>query len=132
MSIELIRNNDVRVEMIKIYTNELSQNKDEHFPLFLATEREKILHQIKIDSGVYKGKLVPSSRNYFKGFSDAHTFTIMKKYISFLVNHLKTNKTLSPTTKEYISSKIGVSYSQVGKILRKFERKKEKQDKNQN
>ena len=51
----------------------------------------------------------------------------MKKYISFLVNQFKTNKTISSTTKEYISSKINVSYSQVGKILRKFERKKQKQ-----
>lgn len=127
MSTELIRNNNVRGEMIDIYTNELSQNKDDDFSLFIATEREKILHQIKIETGVYKGKILPSARNYFRGFSEAHTITIMKKYISFLVNHLKTNKTLSSTTKEYISSKIGVSYSQVGKILRNLNRKRDKQ-----
>ena len=128
MSVELIKNNNVREEMIGIYTNELSQNKDEHFSLYISTEREKILHQIKIDMGVYKGKKLPSATNYFRGFSDAHTFTIMKKYISFLVNQFKTNNTLSPTTKEYISSKISVSYSQVGKIIRKFERRKEKDE----
>lgn len=125
MSTELIRNNNVREEMINIYTNELSQNRDDDFSLFLATEREKILHQIKIETGVYKGKILPSARNYFRGFSEAHTITIMKIYISFLVNNLKENKTVSPTTKEYISSKIGVSYSQVGKILRKLNRKRE-------
>jgi hypothetical protein len=126
MSVELLLNNSVQMEMIDIYTNELSQNADDHFSLFLATEREKIFHRIKLDSGFYKGKELQAAKNYFKGYSDAQTYTIKKKYVSFLSHQINTNDTITPITKEYIISKIEVTNSQLRKLYRKFERKKEK------
>ena len=126
MSVELLLNNSVQMEMIDIYTNELSQNADDDFSLFLATEKEKILHRIKLDSGFYTGKQIQPARNYFRGFSDAHTYAIKKKYVLFLSNQIRTNDTITPITKEYIISKIEVTKSQLRKLYRKFERRKEK------
>jgi hypothetical protein len=126
MSVELLLNNSVQMEMIDIYTKELFQNDDDDFSLFLATEKEKVLNRIKIDSGFYKGKEIQPARNYFRGFSDAQTYTIKKKYVSFLSHQINTNDTITPITKEYIISKIEVTNSQLRKLFRKFERKKEK------
>ena len=127
MSTDIIRRNiNVRVEILNLYDNEISTNKNEDRVNFIKNEREKILHLEKMDSGFFKGKIAPSAWNYFTGYSDGETLSVVKWYMSFMAYHFKTNESLLPQTLEYIDYKIGTSYNLGKKLIKKLNKRKAK------
>ena len=122
----ILKNEIVQDEMINLYSNEIIINKDEDLVNFIMNEREKINHIKKMNQGVYKGKSAPSAWNYFTGYSDGKTVSVIKRYIPFMSSHYYHNKSLSPETVEYIDSKIKSTYNLGKKLINKLNKRQEK------
>ncbi len=127
MGTDVINYNEiVQDEMINLYSNELITNEDEELNDFIMNEREKINHIKKVNQGVYKGKELPSARNYFRGYSDGKTVSVIKRYIPLMSSHYYHNKSLSPETVEYIDSKIKATYNLGKKLIKKLNKRQDK------
>ena len=127
MSTELIRTNyKVAEEIVNLYDDKLSNSEDEELNDFIKTEKEKILHNFKINEGYYKGRKLPRAWDYLTGYNDGKKIVIMKKFNSFFAFHYKTNKSLSPETLVYIDSKIKVVYNHARKLINKLNKRQEK------
>jgi hypothetical protein len=122
----ILKNEIVQEEMINLYSNEVMINKDEDLINFIMNEREKINHIKKMNQGVYKGKSAPSAWNYFTGYSDGKTVSVIKKYISLMSYYYNTNQTLSPETIEYIDSKIKATYNLGKKLIKKLNKRQDR------
>ena len=123
----ILKNEIVQEEMINLYSNEVMTNKDEDLVNFIMNEREKINHIKKMNQGVYKGKVTPSAWNYFTGYSDGKTVSVIKRYIPLMSRHHHNNdKSLSPETIEYIDSKIKSTYNLGKKLIKKLNKRQER------
>ena len=123
----ILKNEIVQEEMINLYSNEIITNKDEDMVNFIMNEREKIYHIKRINQGVYKGKSAPSAWNYFTGYSDGKTVSVIKRYISMMsYYHNTSSQTLSPETIEYIDSKIKSTYNLGKKLIKKLNKRLDK------
>jgi hypothetical protein len=127
MGTDIINYNEiVQDEMINLYSNEIITNKDEELIDFIMNEREKIVHIKKVNQGVYKGKILPSAWNYFTGYSDGKTVSVIKRYIPLMSYYYNTDETLSPETIEYIDSKIKATYNLGKKLIKKLNKRQDK------
>lgn len=123
----ILKNEIVQGEMINLYSNEITINKEVDLVNFIMNEREKIYHIKRMNQGVYKGRVVPSAWNYFKGYSDGKTVSVVKKYISLMsYYHHNSNQTLSPETVEYIDSKIKATYNLGKKLIKKLNKRQDR------
>ena len=123
-SIDIRQNNQIREEILNLLEEEITKNKDEDFVRFITHERNRIIHQHKVDTKFY-GERAPKMEKYIKDMSLQLRVNLMKRFMSMLAYHYNTNTSISEKTLLWIDNKIQILYRKVGKGINLINERKE-------